>query len=674
MNKIAMKLVINARIFFLCLLVTPLFIIAGTVPPTPPVIKHPMPELAQKNNKKRIVKTYGRKTTNPQKEVVKSQVANGKELMKDLGGLSESLKKLNESLRTISEVQKMEPVTKEKEVMVTPPKKEEPEPEVVQPKPMVKPETEIVKKEEEVAQPPILEVPVIKEPILEEKEEIQEPIEKEPEEEFIGLRPVTGTIGYVGDFEYDQEEPEVSPTEAIEEDEELEVTEETIEKETKEEKAVTAAIEGAVPTLEGEAVPEEVEGDEQEGIKEKELAVEKMMKEMEEKVVVEELEEQEEKEAEKEIQEEITEEPTEEKIKEEEAEKEVAEAKKIEEKKVAAEPMPPVEPAEPEVPEEKVLPPVSEIDTIDIEEGGNWLLKRKALEDTIDLIEQINAVFTKILEASTNYKIQRNKIDNEFDLFASNIGFNLGELDQVLTSLMEDLQKEREEQDDLTVEEREIVATINEKKNIVEQLQKDVQALESLDNEIDNVVKTVDDQIKVANNYQNQAWRNFQTIKKILSDEKAEELYYRTESFFKSMQDIHRYFTSNLASYFTDQLQTMRNQMDKVKNEIQELQEKGIDLKQRFAKLEEEDEERERQREKEEQEEAIRKALKQAEQQRKATGIVSTIKYIVMLPFTIIGGTWNFITGLFTRAPQKVETPAVPFESAIGKELVAEQS
>ena len=322
-----------------------------------------------------------------------------------------------------------------------------------------------------------------------------------------------------------------------------------------------------------------------------------------------------------------------------EADKKAAD-EKAKKEKAAAEPTPPKEGALPT--DQKPLPPVSDIDTVDIEEGGNWLLKRKALEDTVDIIEQINAVFSKILEASTNFKIKRNKIDSEFDAFLSTIGFDLGDADQLLATLLDDLEQERKDLGDLTADERAVIASINEKKNEIKQLQTDLTALTSLDDEIDKVVSTVDNQIKTANNYQGQAWKNFQAIKKVLSDEKAEDLYYRTEGLFKSMQDIYTYLTSTLSNYFNGQMQTMRDQMSKVKGTLQ---------------FEKEDEEKERKIQAQEEEQAIKKAVEQAK--RKKPTLMQSIMQMISYPLKPIKALWDYLYGSvtewFTKPTKKAE-------------------
>ncbi|MGE0206564.1 MAG: hypothetical protein AB7R69_01820 [Candidatus Babeliales bacterium] len=303
------------------------------------------------------------------------------------------------------------------------------------------------------------------------------------------------------------------------------------------------------------------------------------------------------------------------------------------------------------------------IDTVDIEEGGNWLLKRKALEDTADTIEKIVNTFGKIVEASTTYKIRRNKIDNDYDLYIATMGFNLGDLDQLLTDVSEELERERQKDVALTADERAAMATVREKQNEIKQLQAELKALADLDQEIDKVIDTVDTQIKTASNYQNQAWKYFQEIRKVLSDERAEDLYYRTVSLQKSMEDIYAYITGTLSVYFTNQIETLRGHMDSIKSKVESLQKMGIDLQKKLKQFEQEDEEQRMQQEKQEQDEAVQKAVKEAAGKRNKSNWLNRLRTIVIWPFVqvknFVVGAFDYVASFFRSPKKQVVKPEV---------------
>lgn len=333
------------------------------------------------------------------------------------------------------------------------------------------------------------------------------------------------------------------------------------------------------------------------------------------------------------------------------AKPEVPEPPREREQKDLEKPMP----AEVDIEEDTMQEGESEIDTIDLDEGGNWLLKRKALEDTAEAIEKINGSFVKIIDVSTQYKMSRNKVDSELDVLIARLGFGLGDLDQALSNLLEDLEKERQEEGDLSADERDILYKVNEKKQEVQQLRESLQSLFGLEQNLDTVLNTVDTQVKTANNYQVQAWKNFQEIKQVLSDEKAEDLYYRSEGLYQSVEDILSYLDQKLMDYFNEQVSNLRAQMNDVKSRVESLERGGLDLKTKFKRVEEQEAEEK----KEEKEVAKPKGKK---------GWWQTTKNIAWAPFDYLYRGWQYLTSFFV--PAKKISPAEPPKSSSAESAV----
>lgn len=298
------------------------------------------------------------------------------------------------------------------------------------------------------------------------------------------------------------------------------------------------------------------------------------------------------------------------------------------------------------------------VDTVDIEEGGNWLLKRKALEDTVDLIEQIGRTFTQIIEASMDFRIKYNQLNNEYDHFIGSIGFDLGDTDQLLSDLAQSLENERKKESDLTEQERELENAVAQKQKEVAQLQESLKKLRDLDAKIVNVLTIVDQQVQVGNTYQNQAWKNFQTIKKVLSDEKAEAFFYNTQGLFKNIQATYHYLKETLSAYFMEQSAALRNEISLIKNQVESLKKIGIDLKKSIEKNEQEDQEREKKSQEEEMAQVLEKKVEELEKEYAAknktglwhslrgyfnafiNGIVAIIN-IILIPFKKLFGFFN---------------------------------
>lgn len=281
------------------------------------------------------------------------------------------------------------------------------------------------------------------------------------------------------------------------------------------------------------------------------------------------------------------------------------------------------------------------LDTIDVEDGGNWLIKRQAVEGMIDIIEEIDALFTKIIESRFEFLVQRNQANKEFDLFAQTIGFELGSLDQLISTLFQRLSHEEAEEGDLSQDERDFKHLLQEEKKELEQLQDAVQKILARDAKIDEAVMSIEQQINVSRSYQNQAWRNFQAVKMVWSEEKAQELYQKTEGLLNNLRSIYQtWIKGDLQRYVTDLIQSSRADMQKIKDKIQALKEKGVDLKEQAARIEAE----EAQQHKQETVEHVRKELEhEVEKPKKEQGIISWAFSFITAPFKWI---WSMISSV----------------------------
>lgn len=302
------------------------------------------------------------------------------------------------------------------------------------------------------------------------------------------------------------------------------------------------------------------------------------------------------------------------------------------------------------------------IDTFE-QDGGNWLLKRQALEKTMDVIEKIKDVFTKILDSRIDYLIKRNKIDRTFDTFSNTIGFELGDLNQLLSAVSNDLKSQRAKEGDLPEEERTLLQEIENKITEVKSLRTTVKAIAEMDGSLDETIMQLEKEINTSNSYQTRAWRNFQTIKKVLSDEKAEELYLQTESLLKNMQDIEKYLKGELASYFNSVIDNLKQEMNKAENAIKELESKGINLKdevKRIHKAEKLARKKKRQKiedEKKQQEE--KKAPEKISQPKEVKkGWIESLSVIWQYPLNLLTSAWDYITGLFGSKKITIIEPA----------------
>lgn len=321
-------------------------------------------------------------------------------------------------------------------------------------------------------------------------------------------------------------------------------------------------------------------------------------------------------------------------------EKKLAEQKAAEEKKAAA--------------TKKTAATQEGIDTLELE-GGNWLLKRQALEKTVDLIEQINGYFTKILEARIDFLVKRNKTDRDFDAFINKIGFEIGDLSRLLHDLVQKMEDERKALGDLTADERSVLQELDQKLKEIKALQDETTNAIDLTSALDDVIMQLEQEVTIANTYQANAWKNFQAIKKVLNDEKAEELYLETNGLLKNIQAVDTYLKGKLLDYFNGTIRSINQSTKKIEDTFQALSDKGVNLKDEIERFIESDKKREgadKVLEEKLAKEAQKKATAKA--QKAEQGWLTWLTGILYYPVEVVQNAISSIMSLFTGGNEVV--------------------
>lgn len=303
---------------------------------------------------------------------------------------------------------------------------------------------------------------------------------------------------------------------------------------------------------------------------------------------------------------------------------------------------------------ESAQPPAEGIDTLE-QEGGNWLLKRQALEKTVNIIEEINTYFTRILEIRIDYLMKRNKVDREFDLFMNKIGFDLGDLHNTLQAMESSLEKQRKEMGDLTESERTTLQDLEEKIKEIQHIKETLVTIADLDASLDDVIMQVEKEISTSNIYQSEAWKNFQMIKKILSDEKAEELYLTTQGLLKNMQQIEVYLKGKLLEYFNGIVGRLQQEMSTLESTFETLKERGINIEEELKKLLSGQEQHE---------ETPKPEEVHPEAKKEKPAPQGWLGYIASLLWSPFHALFNYITSWFSSTPKTVvKKEVVPISS-----------
>lgn len=232
------------------------------------------------------------------------------------------------------------------------------------------------------------------------------------------------------------------------------------------------------------------------------------------------------------------------------------------------------------------------IDSIDQEEPqGNWLFKRIWWERAESRFEKIRLAVEAILDARMAFFSKRVELERDvLDPFYVTIGVGQGELQEILKDLLERLERERKADGGvLHADERDFLKKIQEDKSALEQLSKDVNAVARLDGDVDTALSRLLEQINRARSYEREAWQYFKDIARVLNDKKAREMFYKMNIAWTNISEILDYIKGPFASHFEQLTQTVNSQVERIKNEIQALKERGIDFKSDATRIEEEE-------------------------------------------------------------------------------------
>ncbi len=267
------------------------------------------------------------------------------------------------------------------------------------------------------------------------------------------------------------------------------------------------------------------------------------------------------------------------------------------------------------------------IDTIDVETGGNWLQKRVIWEDAQRKYEKIQDIEHTVLESRIALFEKRSESDKILNLFYTSIGFEQGELDEIIDTLLASIEK-LHEGGPLTDKEKEIQAKLYEHKHEIEQLKADIKSMVDLDAALDGAVMQLVNQITLANDYVRQAWQKFKDIGQELDDRKAKEYYLQMDALSKNVEAISGYIQGALKEYFNSVTNKLNEYTTSIKAKLEILKKSDIDLKNQVAELEK---------------------AKHKEEPKKAPvkkTWLDTISVIWRYPLSLIMQLWGWITSL----------------------------
>lgn len=318
---------------------------------------------------------------------------------------------------------------------------------------------------------------------------------------------------------------------------------------------------------------------------------------------------------------------------------------------VSAQPAAEVPPAQPQT---QVVEPqlfeqadieIKGIDTVDVQEPkGNWLYKRIWWEKAERTYEKIKQLTDKLIDLRMDFFVKRNQIDRLLIEFYSDVGFKHGELSELMDYLTRQLEQQRTQEGSLDEKERDILATLNDEKKSIEQMQQGLQTLGKIDQAVEDALLKLIEQLNQAKFYEQQSWEIFKAINRELSDKKARELFYTMDTYWRNLNSINAYLSDAFAKYFEQLTQKLQQESDKIKTTVQALGEKGINLQAQSMAMRKE----------------CKMPAKDEEQKEteESTGFLASVWRIVTAPFraigSVFGGLYDWVTGLFGGSSEDI--------------------
>lgn len=318
---------------------------------------------------------------------------------------------------------------------------------------------------------------------------------------------------------------------------------------------------------------------------------------------------------------------------------------------------------------------ITGIDTADLSEPqGNWLFKRMWWQRAESQYEKIKALVETIMESRLAFFAKRTEWDKTiFDPFYLEIGVGRGVLEELISSVIAQMNDERAKAGVLSQEERELLAAFETEKSALEQLRDDVQKINTIDSAIDDAITALINQINAARNFEKQSWQNFKNIAQELSDKNARDLYYGMATYWQNINDIADYIQNPFLNYFEALGSSAKDQIAKVNDSLKALKEKGIDFKKHWQNLQEQ---HQREHDAQEYHQGLGEGEKEAQHKKEAqekteVGFVDrviktigdTITSVVGFISSGVKSAWDFTIGRFFQksAPkeQSAQAPAV---------------
>lgn len=259
------------------------------------------------------------------------------------------------------------------------------------------------------------------------------------------------------------------------------------------------------------------------------------------------------------------------------------------------------------------------LNTVDVNEEGNWLLKKLWWQEGLEAYTEIQKTNNNLSGIQLDYLTLKSNSERELDSSWIKLGFDdehlVDNFDMIIDKLNLEANEKKPEVDNKDE---------NKADNLLKTatgLKDDLSKIAQYQFKLDDVIEDVVNHLKKCRSYETQSWDYLQQIAKTLDDNKARLLYLEIEANLKNIKNLVNYLNVDLRKYASDLINEQHDSLDKIKNALEELKNNGIEISKDIKKVDEEEKIAEEKREKAHQE-ALRKA---SEKKKKNKGFFEKI-------------------------------------------------
>lgn len=218
------------------------------------------------------------------------------------------------------------------------------------------------------------------------------------------------------------------------------------------------------------------------------------------------------------------------------------------------------------------------LDTTELDAQGNWLVKRAFWEQAERTHERIMKLNNELYKSQAQFIKVRNDSDNLTDTAFNELGFEQGKATEVVAQLIDSVKAQRTNKGNADEAGRAMLQQLKEQQQSLEQITVRLKALKDLDDVLDKSVTAMTQQINECREYEKKSWDHFKTIGKELNDKKARDMFYEMDGYLRNVEQKRDYVTKTLWSYVNDAVTQVQSLVSELKESIDRLKTKGLDL------------------------------------------------------------------------------------------------